>query len=181
MAAAPDQRLGRCSPISGSGSVESPARSRAGAIASLVRRSSVARTRILRLVLARRSSCVGDATEEHLAENLALVGLDPERLERVLRREDLLDPARVPSPLLGGVSVSVMQPTLSLRRDGARALFWAVGSVRGAMATVLLPIPACDFDPTEVAVSWQVLSAAGHDVVFATPVGPGRPRPTTSW
>ncbi|HUE08512.1 MAG TPA: type 1 glutamine amidotransferase domain-containing protein [Acidimicrobiales bacterium] len=39
------------------------------------------------------------------------------------------------------------------------------------MATVLLPIPACDFDPTEVAVSWQVLSAAGHDVLFATPSG----------
>ena len=41
----------------------------------------------------------------------------------------------------------------------------------GAMATVLMPIPACDFDPTEVAVSWQVLSSAGHDVVFATPSG----------
>jgi putative intracellular protease/amidase len=39
------------------------------------------------------------------------------------------------------------------------------------MATVLMPIPACDFDPTEVAVSWQVLSAAGHDVLFATPSG----------
>jgi putative intracellular protease/amidase len=39
------------------------------------------------------------------------------------------------------------------------------------MATVLMPIPACDFDPSEVAVSWQVLSAAGHDVVFATPSG----------
>ncbi|HSZ37913.1 MAG TPA: type 1 glutamine amidotransferase domain-containing protein [Acidimicrobiales bacterium] len=39
------------------------------------------------------------------------------------------------------------------------------------MATVLMPIPACDFDPTEVAVSWQVLSAAGHDVIFATPSG----------
>jgi putative intracellular protease/amidase len=43
------------------------------------------------------------------------------------------------------------------------------------MVTVLMPLPACDFDPTEVAVSWQVLSAAGHDVVFATPSGqPGR-------
>jgi putative intracellular protease/amidase len=39
------------------------------------------------------------------------------------------------------------------------------------MATVLMPIPACDFDPTEVAVSWEVLSAAGHDVIFATPSG----------
>jgi putative intracellular protease/amidase len=43
------------------------------------------------------------------------------------------------------------------------------------MATVLVPIPALDFDPTEVAVSWQVLSSAGHNVVFATPSGqPGR-------
>jgi putative intracellular protease/amidase len=39
------------------------------------------------------------------------------------------------------------------------------------MATVLMPIPAQDFDPTEVAVSWQVISAAGHDVLFATPSG----------
>lgn len=39
------------------------------------------------------------------------------------------------------------------------------------MATVLVPIPALDFDPTEVAVSWEVLRAAGHDVVFATPSG----------
>ena len=39
------------------------------------------------------------------------------------------------------------------------------------MATVLMPLPACDFDPTEVAVSWRVLSDAGHDVVFATPSG----------
>jgi putative intracellular protease/amidase len=43
------------------------------------------------------------------------------------------------------------------------------------MVTVLMPIPATDFDPTEVAVTWQVLSAAGHNVVFATPSGqPGR-------
>ena len=34
-----------------------------------------------------------------------------------------------------------------------------------------MPLPAADFDPTEVAVSWQVLAAAGHDVVFATPSG----------
>ena len=39
------------------------------------------------------------------------------------------------------------------------------------MVTVLVPLPACDFDPTEVAVSWQVLSAAGHHVRFATPSG----------
>ena len=39
------------------------------------------------------------------------------------------------------------------------------------MATVLIPIPDMDFDPTEVAVSWQVLTGHGHDVVFATESG----------
>jgi putative intracellular protease/amidase len=39
------------------------------------------------------------------------------------------------------------------------------------MATVLIPIPNRDFDPTEVAVSWQVLRANGHRVVFATESG----------
>ncbi len=43
------------------------------------------------------------------------------------------------------------------------------------MALVLLPLPASDFDPTEVAVSWSVLTELGHQVVFATPEGkPGR-------
>jgi putative intracellular protease/amidase len=37
------------------------------------------------------------------------------------------------------------------------------------MATVLIPIPERDFDPTEVAVSWKVLSQFGHEVRFATP------------
>ncbi|RDH79697.1 thiJ/pfpI-family protein [Mycolicibacterium moriokaense] len=36
------------------------------------------------------------------------------------------------------------------------------------MARVLIPIPDKDFDPTEVAVSWQVLTRDGHAVVFAT-------------
>jgi len=39
------------------------------------------------------------------------------------------------------------------------------------MARVLIPLPARDFDPTEAAVSWQVLVNAGHVVVFATPDG----------
>ncbi|OMC14125.1 type 1 glutamine amidotransferase domain-containing protein [Mycobacterium colombiense] len=39
------------------------------------------------------------------------------------------------------------------------------------MATVLIPIPDRDFDPTEVAVSWKVLTASGHRVVFATETG----------
>lgn len=39
------------------------------------------------------------------------------------------------------------------------------------MATVLIPIPDRDFDPTEVAVSWRVLTDEGHRVVFATESG----------
>ena len=39
------------------------------------------------------------------------------------------------------------------------------------MGTVLLPIPDRDFDPTEVAVSWQVLTGDGHRVVFTTESG----------
>jgi putative intracellular protease/amidase len=39
------------------------------------------------------------------------------------------------------------------------------------MSTVLIPIPDRDFDPTEVAVSWRVLTDNGHRVVFATESG----------
>ena len=39
------------------------------------------------------------------------------------------------------------------------------------MGTVLIPIPDRDFDPTEVAVSWRVLTTNGHRVVFATETG----------
>jgi putative intracellular protease/amidase len=39
------------------------------------------------------------------------------------------------------------------------------------VATVLMPIPDMDFDPTEVAVSWQVLSSHGHSIVFGTENG----------
>jgi putative intracellular protease/amidase len=39
------------------------------------------------------------------------------------------------------------------------------------MAQILIPIPARDFDPTEVAVSWQILQSLGHTVTFATPDG----------
>ena len=34
-----------------------------------------------------------------------------------------------------------------------------------------MPLPRTDFDPSEVAISWRILRAAGHDVVFATPDG----------
>ena len=39
------------------------------------------------------------------------------------------------------------------------------------MARVLIPLPARDFDPSEGAISWQVLSNAGHTISFATPDG----------
>jgi putative intracellular protease/amidase len=39
------------------------------------------------------------------------------------------------------------------------------------MARVLFLLPALDFDPSEAAVSWQVLVNAGHVVRFATPDG----------
>ena len=39
------------------------------------------------------------------------------------------------------------------------------------MATVLIPVPAQDSDPSEVAVSWRVLTEAGHTARFATPDG----------
>jgi len=36
---------------------------------------------------------------------------------------------------------------------------------------VLIPLPNHDFDPSEVAVPWKIIRAAGHQVVFATPDG----------
>ena len=39
------------------------------------------------------------------------------------------------------------------------------------MARVLCPLPDRDFDTTEVAVPWHVLTRAGHEVVFGTESG----------
>ena len=39
------------------------------------------------------------------------------------------------------------------------------------MARVLVPLPDTDFDTTEVAVPWRLLTDAGHEVVFATESG----------
>jgi putative intracellular protease/amidase len=36
---------------------------------------------------------------------------------------------------------------------------------------VLIALPARDFDPSEVAVSWKILTEAGHRLTFATPDG----------
>ena len=33
---------------------------------------------------------------------------------------------------------------------------------------IIMPVSGNDFDPTEVAVSWQIVRAAGYDVEFAT-------------
>ncbi len=43
------------------------------------------------------------------------------------------------------------------------------------MSTVLVPLPDRDFDTTEVAVPWKLLTAAGHRVVFATEKGGAPP------
>jgi putative intracellular protease/amidase len=43
------------------------------------------------------------------------------------------------------------------------------------MAKVLIPLPRRDFDPSEVAISFSVLTRLGHSVAFATPDGqPGQ-------
>jgi putative intracellular protease/amidase len=39
------------------------------------------------------------------------------------------------------------------------------------MAKIVIPLPAQDFDPTEVAVPWRELTRRGHVVTFATPDG----------
>src|ERR1700723_2934768 len=36
---------------------------------------------------------------------------------------------------------------------------------------VVIPLPDRDFDTTEVAVPWRVLTRAGHEIVFATERG----------
>jgi putative intracellular protease/amidase len=36
---------------------------------------------------------------------------------------------------------------------------------------ILVPLPDRDFDPTEIAVPWKLLTEAGHEVVFATETG----------
>jgi putative intracellular protease/amidase len=39
------------------------------------------------------------------------------------------------------------------------------------MAAVIIPVPRRDFDPSEAAVSWKVLTGLGHTTAFATPDG----------
>jgi putative intracellular protease/amidase len=40
---------------------------------------------------------------------------------------------------------------------------------------ILIPLPDCDFDTTEVAVPWRLLIDRGHEVVFATQKGGSAP------
>ncbi|MFO0750934.1 MAG: type 1 glutamine amidotransferase domain-containing protein [Myxococcota bacterium] len=42
---------------------------------------------------------------------------------------------------------------------------------------ILVPLPDTDFDVTEVAVPWKLLTRAGHEVVFATERGSGEGQP----
>jgi putative intracellular protease/amidase len=44
------------------------------------------------------------------------------------------------------------------------------------MAHVLIPLPDNDFDVTEVAVPWRLLTRAGHEMVFCTETGGAAPR-----
>ncbi len=41
----------------------------------------------------------------------------------------------------------------------------------GTQKRILVPLPDRDFDVTEVAVPWRLLTRAGHEVVFATELG----------
>src|SRR3546814_20022236 len=54
--------------------------------------------------------------------------------------------------------------------DGAEAVR-APSIEESIMAHIFFPLPSRDFDPTEVGVTWRVLTAAGHGVSFATPDG----------
>jgi protease I len=64
---------------------------------------------------------------------------------------------------------------LHRRRGALRSKrYWTVAlpaPLEPTLGTVLIPIPSRDFDPTEVAVPWKVLTARGHAVRFATPEG----------
>jgi len=40
-----------------------------------------------------------------------------------------------------------------------------------APAKILIPLPSRDFDPSEAAISWRILTGRGHRVEFATPDG----------
>src|SRR3954469_13464006 len=43
------------------------------------------------------------------------------------------------------------------------------------MARIVMPLPDKDFDPTETAVPWRLLTRDGHEVIFATEKGAAPP------
>jgi hypothetical protein len=55
-------------------------------------------------------------------------------------------------------------------RNGVLSLYSA-HTDKLSMATLLMPLPDSDFDPTESGVPWRTMRDHGHNVVFATPAG----------
>lgn len=68
-----------------------------------------------------------------------------------------------------------VDPVVSFFRPVARVDASSWPSARWRVAKVLLPLPDHDFDVTEVAVPWRLLTRAGHEVVFATERGGAPP------
>lgn len=50
------------------------------------------------------------------------------------------------------------------------------GASQPSARRILAPLPDRDFDPTEIAIPWHVLTQAGHTVVFASESGQGAPQ-----
>src|SRR5919204_3070263 len=48
-------------------------------------------------------------------------------------------------------------------------------SHHGMRKRIFVPLPDRDFDPTEAAVPWRLLTDAGHEIVFATERGGAPP------
>ena len=72
----------------------------------------------------------------------------------------------------------ISQAVLRNGREPATQLMLSPDCIRpeyGRRMRVLIPLPDRDFDVTEVAVPWRLLTDAGHEVVFATERGAQRP------
>jgi protease I len=62
-----------------------------------------------------------------------------------------------------------------LQTERCASLYFRTQPDKLSMATLLMPPPDSDFDPTESGVPWRTTRDHGHNVVFATPAG-RRPR-----
>jgi ThiJ/PfpI family-like len=51
------------------------------------------------------------------------------------------------------------------------AQFVDTSAILCCVATILFPLPDFDFDVTEVAVPWKLLTQAGHKCIFSTERG----------